>query len=62
MACANTKLEIPEKYFKYRKLNFPGTNKVVPDYYIKYVEPMNNEKQNTVEKNWSFKEKMYECT
>lgn len=60
--CAKEKLEIPSHYFKYKKLNFPGTQQVVPDYYIKYVEPTNNEKQNTDEKCWSFKEKMYECT
>ena len=62
MECANTKLEIPAKFFKYRKLNYPGTKQVVPDFYIKYVEPTNDEKQNTVEKGWSFQEKMYECT
>ncbi|MEC8428564.1 MAG: hypothetical protein VXZ35_09065 [Pseudomonadota bacterium] len=62
MRCANTKLEIPEKYFKYKKLNFQGTKQVVPDFYIKYVEPTNSEIQKTDEKGWSFKEKMYECT
>lgn len=46
MYCAKNKLEIPSKYFKYRKLNFTGTKQVVPDFYIKYVEPINDEKQN----------------
>ena len=40
---ANKKLEIPAKLFNYPKVIFPGTNKVVPDFYIKFVEPTNHE-------------------
>ena len=59
---ANSKLEIPSDMFRYKHIEFKGTNKVVPDFYIKYVEPTNCEVQNTVEKCWSFQEKLYECT
>ena len=45
---------------KFRKLN-PG-GKEVPDHYVKYIEPVNNENQNTIEKWWTFKKKQYEIT
>jgi len=43
MDYANSKLEIPARFLKYPKVIFPGSNKVVPDFYIKYVEPTNTE-------------------
>lgn len=34
----------------------------MPDYYVRYFDPVNEEQQNTVEKDWSFKKKNYEIT
>lgn len=56
----NYKIKNPQKYLKFKKLN-PG-GKEVPDYYVKYIEPVNNENQNTIEKWWTFKKKQYEIT
>ena len=50
----------PQKYLKFRKLN-PGGQEV-PDHYVKYIEPVNNENQNTIEKWWTFTKKQYEIT
>lgn len=35
---------------------------MIPDHYVKYCEPVNDEVQNTLEKNWTFKEKNFEVT
>ena len=32
----------------------------MPDYYIRHFDKVNEEFQNTAEKNWSFKKKNYE--
>ena len=59
---ANVKIKKPEKYLQYRAISAPLSNKVVPDYLIKHIEEINDEIQNIVEKNWTFRKKMYEAT
>ena len=60
---ANVKINNPDDFLKYEKLcpdNSP--NSVVPDYYVRHFDPVNDEMQTTVEKDWSFKTKLYEIT
>jgi len=39
----NSRLEEPESFFEYKDICPKGCNTPVPDYYIKYVEPVNSE-------------------
>ena len=50
-----------DKFFKYQKINDVGVPEI-PDHYVKYIEPVNSETQNTVEKCWSCQEKLYEIS
>ena len=40
---ANSRLENPEEFFEYEPVCPKGSKNPVPDYYIKYVEPVNSE-------------------
>ena len=40
----------------------PKNKKTIPSYYQKFVEPVYEENQKTVEKNWAMKEILYEIT
>lgn len=40
---ANSRLENPEEFFEYQTICPKGSKNPVPDYYIKYVEPVNSE-------------------
>ncbi len=40
---ANSRLDNPEEFFEYPTICPRGANAPVPDYYIKYVEPVNSE-------------------
>ena len=33
---------------------------MIPPHYVKHIDPLYDETQNTDEKNWSFKNKLYE--
>jgi len=33
---------------------------VIPPHYVKHIDPLYDEAQNTDEKNWSFRRKLYE--
>lgn len=57
---ANMRIKNPHNYYEYQKLNPDGNE--IPDHYIKFIEPVNEEMQRTHEKNWSFKTKNYEIT
>lgn len=35
---------------------------IVPNHYVKNLDPINSESQNTEEKNWTFDKKLYEIT
>ena len=57
-----------KNYLQYKRVNLdkfgPPTNEgsIVPDHYVKYIDPCNTEVQNTEEKNWTFDKKLYEIT
>lgn len=53
----NFKIKNPAKFLKFRKLNKKDGGKEVPDHYVKFIEPVNSENQNTIEKWWSFNKK-----
>lgn len=57
----NFRFQNIEKFWEYRQL---PKEVVVPDHYVKYIEPVTDisEKQNTVEKYWTYKEKNYQIT
>ena len=57
----NFRMKDIDKFWDYKKL---PKEVVVPDHYVKYIEPVteSSEKQNTVEKYWTYKEKMYQIT
>jgi len=57
----NVRLREPEKFVEYKKLK-PEGQPEIPDSYVKHIEPVYLEEQNTVEKNWSFTIKDYEVT
>ena len=59
---ANVKLHNPDDFLKYEKLCPKNSNSVVPEFYVRYFDPVNDEIQNTAEKDWSFKKKNYEIT
>jgi hypothetical protein len=60
---AHVRLQNPDDFLKYEKLCPKNSKTVVPeDYYVRYFDPVNDEQQNTTEKNWSFKKKDYEIT
>ena len=40
----------------------PANQPEITEHYVKYIEPVYHEEQNTAEKNWSFKTKIYEVT
>ena len=50
---ANVRIKCPDTFFDYPKVNL-GKDKVIPDYYLKYIEPVYEEQQHTTEKCWSF--------
>ena len=59
----NMKIKNPVIFLRYRDLHPPtGKGKEVPEHLVKYIEPVNSENQNTVEKWWSFHKKLYEIT
>lgn len=58
----NCKIKDINKFFDYSEVRLKGQQHTIPVHYVRYVEPINDEKQNTEEKFWSFKEKNYECT
>lgn len=55
-------------YLKYKRVNLdkfaPPTTEgtIIPNHYVKYIDPTNAETQNTEEKNWTFDKKLYEIT
>lgn len=53
---ANMRIKKPQKFFEYPQVE------IMKESYLKYIEPVNDEDQNTVEKCWSFKKKNYEFT
>lgn len=57
---ANVKVNDLDNWLQYPDLHHGNSNKVVPDYYIRHFDPVNDEIQNITEKNWSFKKKDYE--
>lgn len=59
---ANVKLQNPDDFLKYEKLCPRNFKTVVPDCYVRYFDPVNDEIQNTAEKDWCFKNKNYEIT
>ena len=59
---ANVKISNPDDFLQYKKLIPHNAKTVVPDYYVRHFDPVNDENQNTVEKDWSFKKKNYEIT
>ena len=57
----NYRIKDMDKFWDYKQL---PKEVVVPDNYVKYIEPVtdSSEKQNTIEKYWTYKEKMYQIT
>ena len=55
-------------YLKYKRVNLdkfaPPTTEgsIIPNHYVKYLDDINSECQNTDEKNWTFDKKLYEIT
>lgn len=55
-------------YLKYNRVNLdkfgpPVTEgTIIPNHYVKYIDPSNSESQNTEEKNWTYDKKLYEIT
>ena len=45
---------------KFGPPTYEGT--IIPQHYIKHIDPCNSEKQNTEEKGWTFDKKLYEIT
>ena len=59
---ANVKLQNPDDFLKYEKLCARNYKTVVPDCYVRHFDAVNEEIQNTAEKDWCFKNKNYEIT
>lgn len=57
---ANVRIKDLDNWLQYPPLPHGNSGKVVPDYYIRHFDKVNDEFQNTVENNWSFKKKNYE--
>ena len=55
-------------YLKYKRVNLdkfaPATTEgsIIPNHFVKYIDQINFESQNTEEKNWTFDRKLYEIT
>ena len=49
-----------DNWLEYPPLPHNDSKQIVPDYYIRHFDKVNDELQNTVENNWSFKKKNYE--
>ena len=55
-------------YLKYKRVNLdkfapPITEgSIIPNHYVKYLDDINSDCQNTDEKNWTFDKKLYEIT
>lgn len=58
---ANMRIKQPDTFFEYQKLR-PEASSDITDHYIKFIEPVYEEEHNTIEKCWSFGEKIYEIT
>lgn len=56
---ANMRVKQPESFFQYQKVK-PIGEKEIPENYVKFIEPVFPEEQNTIEKCWSFNTKIYE--
>ena len=56
---ANMRIKHPETFLEYRKLKQEGE---IQEHYVKFIEPVFEEQQQTIEKCWTFAVKMYEIT
>jgi hypothetical protein len=58
---ANMRVKNADSFTQYNKVR-PANEPEVPKNYIKYIEPVFEEEQNTIEKCWTFAIKDYEVT
>ena len=57
---ANVRVKDLDNWLQYPDLHHGNSGQVVPNYYIRHFDKVNDEVQNTAEKNWSFQRKNYE--
>lgn len=57
---ANIRVKDLDNWLEYPDLHHGSSRQIVPDYYIRHFDKVNEEVQNTTEKNWSFQNKNYE--
>tara|TARA_B110000285_G_scaffold68339_1_gene78526 strand:+ start:424 stop:813 length:390 start_codon:yes stop_codon:yes gene_type:complete len=57
---ANIRVKDLDNWLEYPDLHHGNSSQIVPDYYIRHFDRVNEEVQNTTEKNWSFQNKNYE--
>ena len=58
---ANVRLKDVDTFLDYSKLNNEDEGEI-PDHYVKHIDTVYKEDQNTSEKFWSFTKKIYEIT
>jgi hypothetical protein len=58
---ANTRIKEPDTFFEYKKVQAPGKREIT-EHYARFIEPVYDDEQNTVEKFWSYSVKNYEIT
>lgn len=58
---ANMRVKQPDTFLEYQKIN-PQGHSEISDHYAKFIEPVYEEEQSTLEKFWSFGQKIYDIT